>query len=152
LTGAREPVDLAELARESCQRVARDQSRFRLDAPTPLTGRYDRQRIIQLIDNLLENAVKYSPGGGEVRVALRQGDGRARRTVSDDGIGIPEADIGRIFERFHRGTNVDDRRFAGMGLGLFICRGIVEEHGGRIWVESRGGAGTSFHVDLPVEA
>jgi signal transduction histidine kinase len=152
LTGEREEVDLAELARESCQRLARDHSRCALDAPGPVVGRYDRRRMIQLLDNLLENAVKYSPGGGEVRVAVGRELDVARLTVRDEGIGIPAADIGRIFDRFHRGTNVDDRQFAGLGLGLFICRGIVEEHGGRIWAESQPGAGSSFHVELPVGA
>ncbi|HEY3108273.1 MAG TPA: ATP-binding protein [Chloroflexota bacterium] len=150
LTGEREEVDLAELARQSCERVARDCSRCLVDAPGPVVGRYDRRRIIQLLDNLLENAVKYSPGGGEVWVAVGREVDVVRLTVRDEGIGIPAADIGRIFDRFHRGTNVDDRQFAGMGLGLFICRGIVEEHGGRIWAESQPGAGSSFHVELPV--
>jgi signal transduction histidine kinase len=72
--------------------------------------------------------------------------------VTDRGIGIPAGDLPQIFERFHRGSNVDDRQFAGMGLGLFICKGIVEQHGGRISVESRLGAGSTFHVVLPVEA
>ena len=77
-------------------------------------------------------------------------DGLARIDVTDQGIGIPAADLPQIFERFHRGTNVDDRRFAGMGLGLFICKGIVEQHGGRISVESRVGTGSTFHVVLPL--
>jgi signal transduction histidine kinase len=152
LLGEREMVDLAEVARESCERTSRDYSQCAVDAGEPIIGRYDRRRIIQLLDNLLENAVKYSPAGGEVRVSVRREGERARLIVSDEGIGIPPADLGRIFERFHRGTNVDDRKFAGMGLGLFICRGIVEEHGGRIWAESRPGGGSKFHVDLPVGA
>jgi signal transduction histidine kinase len=149
LTGEREEVDLAALARESCERTARETRRCSIDAPGSVVGRYDRRRIMQLIDNLLENAVKYSPGGGEVRVSVRRDGPLAHLTVSDQGIGIPTADLAHIFDRFHRGTNVDDRQFAGMGLGLFICRGIVEEHDGRIWAESRPGAGSSFHVELP---
>jgi signal transduction histidine kinase len=152
LTGEREEVDLAELARESGERTAREYSRCSIDAREPVVGHYDRHRIIQLLDNLLENAVKYSPGGGEVRVSVRRDGQIARLTVSDQGIGIPAADLEQIFDRFHRGTNVDDRQFAGMGLGLFICRGIVEEHAGRIWAESRPGAGSSFHVELPLVA
>ena len=72
-----------------------------------------------------------------------------RLSVSDSGIGIPASDLSQIFDRFHRAGNVDDRRFAGMGLGLFICRGIVEQHGGRIWAESTPGKGSAFHVALP---
>jgi signal transduction histidine kinase len=69
--------------------------------------------------------------------------------VSDRGIGIPPADVDRLFERFHRGENVDDRRFAGMGLGLYICRGIAEQHGGWIRAEPRNPGGSTFHVALP---
>jgi signal transduction histidine kinase len=72
--------------------------------------------------------------------------------VADSGIGIPAADLPHIFERYHRGTNVDDRRFAGLGLGLFICRGIVEQHDGRIWATSALGQGSTFHVSLPLQA
>jgi signal transduction histidine kinase len=71
-------------------------------------------------------------------------------TVTDRGIGIPQRDLTHLFDRFHRGSNVDDRRFAGMGLGLFICKGIVEQHGGRIWATSPGAdGGSTFHVALP---
>jgi signal transduction histidine kinase len=114
-------------------------------------GTYDPRRIGQVIENLVENAVKYSPDESEVHVAVGQRDGEAFVDVTDLGIGIPAGDLPHIFDRFHRGANVDDRRFAGMGLGLFICKGIVEQHGGRIWVDSRVGAGSTFHVVLPLE-
>jgi signal transduction histidine kinase len=84
-------------------------------------------------------------------VGVAERDGEAFVDVTDQGIGIPASDLPQIFERFHRASNVDDRRFAGMGLGLFICKGIVEQHGGRIWVESRVGTGSTFHVVLPIE-
>jgi len=85
-----------------------------------------------------------------VRIVVDRDDGQARIAVTDEGIGIPPEDLSQVFERFHRASNVDDRRFAGMGLGLFICKGIVEQHGGRIWVESRLGSGTTFRVALPL--
>jgi signal transduction histidine kinase len=69
--------------------------------------------------------------------------------VADTGIGIPPDELPNVFDRFHRGANVNDRRFTGMGLGLYICRGIVEQHGGQIWVESRPNKGSTFHVALP---
>jgi signal transduction histidine kinase len=84
-------------------------------------------------------------------VKVWQEGSEARISVEDLGIGIPAADLPRIFERFSRASNVDDKRFHGMGLGLFICRGIVEEHGGRIWVESEVGKGSTFHVALPID-
>jgi two-component system sensor histidine kinase VicK len=102
-----------------------------------------------LIDNLLENAAKYSPKGGDITTTIWCEDHTAHLTVADQGIGIPAEDLPHIFDRFYRATNVNDRQFVGMGLGLFICRAIAEQHGGRITVDSRQGAGTSFHVVLP---
>jgi signal transduction histidine kinase len=87
-----------------------------------------------------------------VRVQVWQEAGTNRLSVTDSGIGIPTEDLPHVFERFHRGTNVDDRRFAGMGLGLFICRGIAEQHGGRIWATRAATGGSTFHVALPVAA
>ncbi|MBI3964508.1 MAG: GAF domain-containing protein [Chloroflexi bacterium] len=152
LVGQRELVDLLELARENCARHTSERHQCLVEGVAPVVGELDRSRIEQLLENLVENAVKYSPDGGEIRVRVWLEQDTAQFTVTDRGIGIPAADLPLLFERFHRGTNVDDRRFAGMGLGLFICRGIVEQHGGRIWAMSRSGAGTTFHVSLPVTA
>ena len=150
LVGEREPVDLVELARDVARRESYRDRRITLSADRPVVGMYDRRRIAQVVENLVENAVKYSPEESEIRVAITDQSGQALLDVTDQGIGIPAADLPQIFERFHRAANVDDRRFAGMGLGLFICKGIVEQHGGRIWVESRVGTGSTFHVVLPL--
>jgi signal transduction histidine kinase len=149
LLGTRETVDLAELAREVATHHASEEHQVVVEAPGPVVGRYDRARIAQLVENLVENAVKYSPAGGEVRVAVWAEGEAAHLTVTDHGIGIPAADLPHLFERFHRGANVNDRQFAGMGLGLYICRGIVEEHGGRIEISSTLGEGSTFRVSLP---
>jgi signal transduction histidine kinase len=122
----------------------------RIDAPSPVVGRFSADRMRQVLDNLVENAIKYSPDGGEVVVSLSQADANAVLDVTDVGIGIPAGDLSHLFDRFHRGANVDDRRFQGLGLGLYICRAIVDDHGGRIWAESRIGKGTTFHVLLPL--
>jgi signal transduction histidine kinase len=87
-----------------------------------------------------------------VRVNVWRENGQVRLSVHDEGIGIPVEDQPLVFERFHRARNVDDRRFVGLGLGLYIVRGIVEQHGGRIWVDSKAGAGSTFHVAVPVAA
>ncbi|MGE5619139.1 MAG: ATP-binding protein [Sphingomonadaceae bacterium] len=149
LVGARERVDLVEVAREVCGRERQERGRCRLEANGEVVGDFDRIRITQLLEELIDNAIKYSPGGGEVVVKVWQQDGEARLDVVDHGIGIPREDLPHVFGRFYRGTNVDDRRFAGMGLGLHVSRGIVEEHHGRIWVSSTPGQGSVFHVALP---
>ena len=151
LVGEREPVDLVELARDVARRDSYEGRQITVVAEGPVVGTYDPRRIGQVLENLVENAVKYSPDDSEVRIAIANRDGEAFIDVTDRGIGIPAGDLPQIFQRFHRAANVDDRRFAGMGLGLFICKGIVEQHGGRVSVESREGAGSTFTVVLPIE-
>lgn len=153
LVGVRERVDLAELVRDACARHSSERNRCVLEAAAPVPADLDSVRMMQVIDNLLENAAQYSPEGGDIAVKVRAEDGVAHLTVTDTGIGIPPADLPLLFERFHRGLNVNDRHFAGLGLGLYICRGIVEEHGGRIWATSAGlGQGSSFHLRVPLSA
>lgn len=150
LIGELEPTDLVGAAREAAESAGAE--RIVLDASGPVVGRYDPHRIGQLFANLFENAIKYSAPDRPVRTSIREEAGEAHVSVTDQGIGIPAADLPYVFERFRRASNVDARRFSGMGLGLFICRGIVEQHGGRIWVESELGRGTTFHVALPLGA
>ncbi len=150
LVADREPVDLGALVGEVVARQHPGPHATELDVRGAIVGDYDRRRIEQLVENLVENAKKYSPEATPVSVAIWQEDGEAHISVRDRGIGIPPADLPKIFERFSRASNVDDRKFHGMGLGLYICRGIVEEHGGRIWAESEIGKGSTFHVALPL--
>jgi signal transduction histidine kinase len=153
LLDKREEIDLAALVRGSVERQDSPRHRWQVDAPETLVGSFDPVRMLQLVENLLENAAKYSPDGGTIEVRLWRDSDVAHLTVSDPGIGIPPADLEHLFDRFHRGTNVDDRRFAGMGLGLFITKGIAEQHGGRIWASSVGPAhGSTFHVELPIQS
>ena len=147
LVGEREPVDLGHLVAETAARI---DNLCEVDVRGAVVGTYDARRMEQLVQNLVENARKYSTSATPVHVSVWQQDGEGRISVRDEGIGIPAADLPRIFERFARASNVDDRRFHGMGLGLYICRGIVDEHGGRIWAESTVGKGTTFHVALPL--
>ncbi len=109
----------------------------------------DAERIRQVVVNLVENAIKYSPDGARVRVDLRADEEEAILSVSDSGVGIPHGDIHVIFERFERGSRQDDYRFTGMGVGLYLSRRIVEDHGGKISVTSQQGQGSTFEVRLP---
>ena len=113
----------------------------------PLAVECDHERIVQVLANLVGNAVKFTPDGGRVSVAATGRGEEALFSVTDNGPGIPADLLEAVFERFWQ-MGENDRR--GLGLGLYIARGIVEAHGGRIWVESRVGHGSSFHFTLPV--
>jgi signal transduction histidine kinase len=112
----------------------------------PLLARYDYGRIIQVLANLVGNALKFTPAGGRIQVRLAAVKDEVRFSVEDTGIGIPEDAAGRLFERFWKAAANEG---PGMGLGLFISRSIVEAHGGRIWAELRPGGGSSFHFTVP---
>jgi signal transduction histidine kinase len=116
---------------------------------SPVMLRFDRERIVQLLNNLVGNALKFTPRGGEIVVALAEAPDGGRLEVRDSGPGIPEAELPLVFNRFFRGTNVGDARASGSGLGLAIARSIVEMHGGHIEAASAVGQGSVFTVDLP---
>jgi signal transduction histidine kinase len=149
LAAQRSPVDIVALARAVCERHATARHPCSVTGDLSVAGMYDAIRIEQLLENLVENAVKYSPAGGAVGLDVRLAGDEVRISVSDEGIGIPEADLPRVFERFHRAANATGLPLAGMGLGLFICHAIAEQHGGRIEVNSQAGVGTIFRVSLP---
>nr|MBA3336725.1 ATP-binding protein [Chloroflexia bacterium] len=110
----------------------------------------DADRLEQVLTNLCDNALKYSPDGGEVCLTLEAADGGFLLTVSDQGIGLPAGGEEAIFEPFGRAANAAKHSLPGLGLGLYICRDIVERHGGRIWAESPGeGQGTTMRLWLP---
>jgi PAS domain S-box-containing protein len=107
----------------------------------------DRERVIQLFGNLIGNAIRFTPEGGRIEVAVRRDGGCVRFSVGDTGTGIPAEDLPHLFDRFHQAKQT---RRGGTGLGLGISRGIVESHGGRIWVESTEGEGSTFSFTIPV--
>jgi signal transduction histidine kinase len=154
LVGTRAVFDLRTLVGDAIGRAALSNAkRIKLElAPEPVLAEVDEARFEQVLVNLVENALKYSPHDSRVIVRVWQADSEARLSVQDCGIGVPVEDQPLVFERFHRARNVDDRRFAGMGLGLYIARGIVEQHGGRIWLESTPGAGSTFYIAVPAAA
>jgi signal transduction histidine kinase len=106
-------------------------------------------RLAQLLDNLVSNAIKFTPAGGRVVVGLESQEGQIRLEVSDTGIGVPPEDRERLFERFFRSQSALEREIQGTGLGLYISKAIVEAHGGRIGVSNVAGGGTVFVVELP---
>jgi len=112
----------------------------------------DRDRLIQVVSNLVNNAVKYSPDGGVVTMTTRSEGGFALVSVSDTGVGIPPDEISHVFERFRRVRSGAAQSIPGTGLGLTIVKQIVEMHGGKIWVESAVGHGSAFHFTLPLAA
>lgn len=125
-----------------------------LDArPAELPGHFDQMRLRQVVAALLSNAIKFSPDGGTINVLLRRSDQAEMPTallsVSDTGVGVPAGEHERVFERFFRGSNIQGT-YAGLGLGLYIARHILDLHGGRIWLESERGQGTTCHVALPL--
>jgi signal transduction histidine kinase len=123
----------------------------RLDVDLPATSvsaRYDHDRMVQVLSNLLRNAVQFTQGRGSILISLTPLAGGCRIAVADTGRGIPESQLSRIFERFHR-VNVAERQGLGLGLGLYISKRIIDAHHGEIWVESHVGRGSTFFITLP---
>lgn len=110
----------------------------------------DRRRLTEVLQNLIDNAIQYTPAGGQIMVSGETSDSEVVITVSDTGIGIPQADQPRIFERFYRVDVARSREVGGTGLGLSIAKHLMEAHGGKLWVESEVGHGSQFHFSVPV--
>ena len=133
-------------------RLEFDDVELTYDAPeSPILVEGDQKRLKQLLVNLLDNAIKYTPAGGSARLSLSSTDASAVVEVSDTGRGIPPAALPHIFERFYRHTDPRDSRVTGFGLGLAISKWIVDAHGGTIEAESQEGRGSTFTVRLPLQ-
>jgi PAS domain S-box-containing protein len=148
----REPIAWPQFVRDVVHRhhTAVSDRRFHVSVPEEgkiVTG--DRDRLEQVLGNLLENAVKYSPDGSDVTVTVENRGDTLITSVCDRGIGIPADELNQVFERFHRGRQVSSTNYGGLGLGLYITKQIIERHGGSIWVESKEGQGTTFSFSLP---
>ncbi len=148
-------VDINEVLTEAISRAAAStvtvEFKADLDSRLPIVAG-DRDRLIQVTANLVNNAVKYSPDGGTVTLTSRLEGGFALVSVTDTGIGIPPDEISHVFERFRRVRSGAAQSIPGTGLGLTIVKQIVEMHGGKIWVESAVGHGSSFHFTIPLAA
>lgn len=148
------PVNVVDLVREVTEqmRLATPAHTLTVDAngaaPT-ISG--DRDHLEQVVGNLVDNAMKYSPAGGDVKITVTKEGDEARIVVADSGIGIPPDQLAKVFDLFYRTAEAESRRTPGLGLGLYITRGIVERHGGRIWMESEPGKWTKATVALPLQ-
>jgi len=144
-------VDLSELASEVATRMqlttTTHEISVRRDSQNIVTA--DRDHLEQVLNNLLTNAIKYSPTGGAITIDVRPDGGGVRVSVTDQGIGIPERELEAIFGLFYRSPDRAARDAAGMGLGLYISKEIVVRHGGRIWAESGGVKGSTLNVLIP---
>jgi two-component system, OmpR family, phosphate regulon sensor histidine kinase PhoR len=151
------PVGVSEVV-DSCMETAllkanQKQIGIAVDVATDLPRvRGDAGLLRDVLQNLVDNAIQYTPAGGKIRVSAENGNHEVVITVADTGIGIPLSDQERIFERFYRVDAARSREAGGTGLGLSIAKHIVEVHGGRLWVESEVGAGSKFFFSLPIAA
>jgi signal transduction histidine kinase len=154
------PVRLTPLVRTAIGRASLRMPRHRLRVEVPASlppVLADARRLGQVLSNLLDNAIKYSPDGGQITLSAEATGGEVIIRVSDDGLGVSVADLDKLFEQFYRGRRARTHQIPGDGLGLAICKGIVEAHGGRIWAESPArdlpagaGPGTTVHFTLPI--
>lgn len=148
----RAAMDLCALVRRLALELAPTLDKHRIEFDCPDEGAWiegDELRLEQALQNLLQNAIKYSPDGGAIRVSVRGEGAWARITVADEGIGIPAAAQPHLFQRFYRAGNVEAQSISGIGIGLFVVKEIVGLHGGTIAFESTEGQGSSFTISLP---
>ncbi len=153
VTLKKEPVQLSVMAAKVIRRLqtVTTNHQFEVDFEPDFPEVYaDPDRMEEVLTNLVDNAIKYSPKGGRIAVTGRKGGEGIRVTVADEGIGIPRRELGRVFERFRRGENAQVQKVRGMGLGLYMCKFIVEVHGGKIEVSSEAGKGSQFTFTLPL--
>ncbi|RYY49398.1 MAG: PAS domain-containing sensor histidine kinase [Chitinophagaceae bacterium] len=146
-----EHFNLAGLAADILDELQLTTTRHRIlkELPENLPFFGDRERVGQVITNLVTNAIKYSPEGGKIEVALKTESDHLLLSVKDEGIGIPEGMHGKVFEQFYRANNYR-QAISGMGIGLYISAEIVHRSGGKIWVESNEGDGSTFYVSMPL--
>jgi signal transduction histidine kinase len=146
-----DPRVLATQVLEAARTHLPDNVEVELRAPDDLPAvAADPGQLRQVLENLVENAIKYSPDGGVVELALDRENSRVRFRVRDQGLGIPDDEQRRVFEKFYRLDPNMTRGIGGTGLGLYICRELVRMMDGRIWVDSRPGEGSTFSVEIPV--
>ena len=149
----RAPVDVGALAQQVVEEVLPTVTTHTVayaGPDTPLLVEGDALRLIQVLQNLVQNAIKYSPAGGAVQVHVERRDATVRVAVSDEGVGIPQAELSHLFQRFYRASNVDESQISGLGVGLYIVKELVMLHDGTVDVVSKEGRGSTFIITLPL--
>jgi signal transduction histidine kinase len=147
-----DPLEIVQLEIDAARIQKPANVELALTSPQSLPAvAVDAGQLRQVISNLIDNAIKYSPDGGTVTVSIEERDHHVRFAVTDTGLGIPAAEQRRIFEKFYRLDPDMTRGIGGTGLGLYICRELVRRVNGRIWVESQSGEGSTFFVEVPQE-
>lgn len=145
-------IELADVVRDVAERMRLlsqgHEIETRIEATAPIVA--DRDRIEQVLEDLVGNAVKYTPGSGRIEMSLRMNGTDAVVSVRDEGIGIAPGEVEKIFDLFYRSPDPRADHVGGLGLGLYVSREIVSRHHGRLWAERNAGAGTTFHMTLPV--
>ncbi len=130
-------------------RIVNSGHKIILSGRTGVKVNADRFRIEQVLQNLLSNAIKYSPDRKKIMVKMAQINKRIQVSVKDYGVGIPKEKLAKIFERFYRANEIS-KKISGLGIGLYISQEIIKRHGGKIWVESKPGTGSTFYITLPI--
>jgi len=145
-------IELSDVVREVAERMRLLSQRHEIDTKiegsAPIVG--DRDRIEQVLENLVGNAIKYTPDSGRIEMTLGVNGSNAKVSVRDEGIGVAPGEVEKIFGLFYRSPDPRADHVGGLGLGLYISREIVSRHHGRLWAERNAGAGTTFHVTLPL--
>jgi signal transduction histidine kinase len=148
-----EPTDLSSLIVETAAefQMMTQEHQIEVHLPSSLPRVLaDPRRTRQVLRNLVENAVKYSPDGGAISISVQPGADRLQIDVADQGIGIEPQQLDAVFDRFYQVDSASTRKVGGAGLGLSICKAIIEAHNGDIWVESQPGVGSTFSFTLPL--
>jgi signal transduction histidine kinase len=149
----RAPIDVGAVARQIVEEFQPSNTTHTIvyaGPNTPLLVEGDELRLIQVLQNLVQNAIKYSPAGGTVRLEVERHATTVRIAVSDQGVGIPQAELPHLFQRFYRASNAEEQQISGLGVGLYVVKELVTLHDGTIDVMSEEGYGSTFVITLPL--